>query len=439
MEVTHSYKPRPHQEKINRNFKRFNVLVCHRRFGKTVMCINNLIADAISCEKENPRFAYMSPFYRQAKLVAWDYLKHYTSNIPGTTYNESELRVNLPNGAKVMLYGADNYDALRGIYLDGVVLDEYAQMSPKAWTEVIRPALTDREGWAIFVGTPMGHNSFYDMYQYAEHNKDWYSVIFKASDTNIISKEELLLAKATMGPDEYEQEFECSFTASILGSFYSDYILEAREQGRICKLPYDKNLPVHTAWDIGHTDSTCICFFQTLGKEIRIIDFYEEIGSDIGQTIDMLAKKKYDYGTHHVPHDFFAKSYQTGRSTCELAEEYARARSMSFEARRVPRLKSSGELGEVLEGIRVVRSIFNRLYFDTEKCYHLIECLTQYRKEYDEDKKVFKARPLHDWTSHAADSLRYLAVGFEDSQPEPQHPSRYHLYQQGKSQESFAV
>ena len=364
------------------------MVICHRRWGKTVMCINQLIAEALRSTKTNPRYAYISPFYRQSKLVAWDYLKHYTQPIPGVTYNEAELRVNIPtNNSRITLYGADNYDSLRGIYLDGIVLDEYAQMSPKAWSEVIRPALTDRKGWAIFIGTPQGYNSFYDLYKYAQEEKKWHSAMYKASETGIIPHNELLLAKGTMGPDEYEQEFECSFTASIFGAFYSDYVAQAREEKRICKVNIDKNIPVNTAWDIGHSDATVVIFFQTLGKEIRIIDFYEEWGTDIGQTIAMLAEKKYNYGVHHVPHDFFSKTYQTGRSTAELAEEYAKAQGMEFEARRVPRLKKSGELTETLEGIKVARAIFERCWFDSERCSHLIECLTQYRKEYDEEKK----------------------------------------------------
>ena len=181
------YTPRKHQLEVHKNLKRFNVVICHRRWGKTVMCINQLIAEALRSTKTNPRYAYISPFYRQSKLVAWDYLKHYTQPIPGVTYNEAELRVNIPtNNSRITLYGADNYDSLRGIYLDGIVLDEYAQMSPKAWSEVIRPALTDRKGWAIFIGTPQGYNSFYDLYKYAQEEKKWHSAMYKASETGII-------------------------------------------------------------------------------------------------------------------------------------------------------------------------------------------------------------------------------------------------------------
>jgi len=174
------YAPRRHQAEIHKRLKRFNVLVCHRRFGKTVLAVNQLIGSGLRCKKLNPRFAYVAPLLKQAKAVAWDFLLHYGAPFR-IAANTSELRIDLVNGARITLYGADNPDALRGIYLDGVVLDEYADMQPRTWTEVVRPALADRRGWAIFIGTPKGQNGFYDLYESAKADGNWYVGMFKAS------------------------------------------------------------------------------------------------------------------------------------------------------------------------------------------------------------------------------------------------------------------
>ena len=168
----HLYAPRPLQAKLHRQLKRFNVLVAHRRFGKTVFCINELIAKAAANNRTEARYGYVAPLLTQAKDVAWAYLKRFTAPIPGVNVSETELWVDLPNGARIRLYGADNADRLRGLYFDGVVLDEYAQMHPRVWSEVIRPALADREGWAIFIGTPMGRNGFCDLYESARSGQD---------------------------------------------------------------------------------------------------------------------------------------------------------------------------------------------------------------------------------------------------------------------------
>lgn len=403
MQVELEYDPRPHQLDIHRSLKRFNVLVCHRRFGKTVLCINQLIASALRCKKDRPRFAYIAPYYRQSKTIAWDYLKHYTNPIPGRVFNESELRVDLPNGARITLYGADNYDTLRGIYLDGVVLDEFANMSPKAWSEVIRPALADRQGWAIFIGTPKGHNTFYDLYQYALKTPEWFGGMFKAKDTNVIDPAELLAARGAMSADEYEQEFECSFEASIQGAYYADQMRELRNplRPRFCKVPYDPDLLVHTAWDLGYDDATAIIFYQIVGKEIRIIDYEEHNGESLAFYASLLETKGYKYGTHNLPHDAKAKELGTGKSSEEILSELG-----------VTNINIVTMLS-VEDGIQAVRSLFPRFWID-EKLTHLVECLTQYRKEYDEDRKIYRSKPEHDWTSHCADALRYLAVSFSE-------------------------
>lgn len=402
------FDPRPGQYEVLKSLRRFNVLVCHRRWGKTVLCINKLIASALRNTQERPRYAYIAPLYRQSKQVAWDYLKHYTQVIPGTTFNESELRVDLPNGARIQLFGADNPDALRGIYLDGVVLDEYAQMSPKAWSEVIRPALSDRQGWAIFIGTPKGHNAFYELYEYAKTQEDWFAGMYRASETKVISETELRAAKGTMDPDEYAQEFECSFEASIKGAYYADQVKHAKEQNRICGINWEKNLLVSTAWDIGFHDSTVIVFYQTIGKEIRIIDVEEHVGEAPEFYATLLKQKGYKYDTHNLPHDGDVKRIDNGGKSLKSQLEQLGV----FPIHIAPHVS-------VDAGIASVRSLFSRFYIDNsnERMRYFIECITQYHKEWDEDRKTFKPKPDHDWASHAADALRYLAVSFLEEYP----------------------
>ena len=300
MKISTGYRPRPLQADIHRRLKRFSVLVCHRRFGKTVLCVNELIDHAIRARRQRPRYAYIAPLYRQAKQVAWDYLKYYTAAVPNRTASETELRVDFPNGARIQLYGADNPDSLRGIYLDGVVLDEYAQMSPHLWGEVIRPALADREGWAIFIGTPKGHNEFWRKYRAACADEGWYAALFAASDTDILPPAELDAARRDMTQEEYDQEFECSFEAAIRGAYYGRAMAEAQRTGRIRGVPHDPNLPVDTAWDLGIGDPTAIWFAQLAGPEIHLLDYYEAAGEGLDHYARLLqaraAERGYVYG-----------------------------------------------------------------------------------------------------------------------------------------------
>lgn len=214
--ITIPYKPHRLQYEIHEGLKRWNVLVAHRRFGKTVCSVNILIAAALRCKKVNPQFAYVAPFRNQAKSIAWKEIKKYTSCIPGIEYSESDLRVTFPhNNAEIRLYGADNADALRGLYFDGAVLDEVADMRPEVWGEVIRPALADRKGWAVFIGTPKGINMFSELYFHAVADDDWYAAIFRASETGIIDAEELRQMKQTMTESQIAQELECDFSAAV--------------------------------------------------------------------------------------------------------------------------------------------------------------------------------------------------------------------------------
>ena len=399
IEVSTGYEPREQQLEIHRKLKRhrFGAAVCHRRMGKTVCAVNHLIDEAIVCTKPRPRFAYVAPTYRQAKAIAWDYCKAFTQPIPNRTTNESELRVDLPNGSQIRLYGADNPDSLRGLYFDGVVLDEFGLMPSKTFAEVIRPALADRQGWALFIGTPNGKNAFYEVCQQAKANPEWFFVEYRASQTGLLAQAELEEARRVMTPDQYDQEFECSFEASVKGAVFAEEIRRARDDKRITRIPYDKEVLVDTYWDLGVGDMTAIWFVQQVGLEVRLIDYYQSSGKGLDHYASVLKQRNYNYGRHVAPHDIQVKEFGTGRTRHEAAE----ALGIWFEI--APKLSLE-------DGINAARTIFARCYVDEAKCADGLEALMNYRWDYNTRIDEFKPVPVHDWASHGADAFRYMAV-----------------------------
>lgn len=408
------YAPREQQLEIHdlMGKTRFGVIVCHRRFGKTVLSVNQLIKGAVTCDKPRPRFGYIAPTFRQAKAIAWDYLKFYTDPIPVREYNETEMRVDLPNGGQVRLFGADNPDSLRGIYLDGVVLDEYGLMRANVFSEVIRPALSDRKGWALFAGTPNGKNQFYDISDTAKRQDGWFFREFRASETGIIAQSELDAARAVMTREEYEQEYECSFEASVKGAIYGQELQEMRDGGRITSVPYDPALKVHTFWDLGINDPTAIWFVQiTKGGEVHLIDYYESSDGSVPAFVSALNSKRYVYGNHYWPHDGFARELSSGRAPSETAK------SLGLIPKRAADVT-------IDDGIHAARLLMPRMWIDAEKCKNGIDALMNYRRDYNSRLGEFKATPVHDWSSHGADALRYLAVSIKEEQPAKQAPKR---------------
>jgi len=382
--------------------KRWGVVVCHRRFGKTVWAINHILRDALISPKKTPRFAYMAPTYRQAKNVAWDYIKQFAGKIPNVKFHETELRCDLPTGARISLLGAENPDSLRGIYLDGCVMDEVADMPENVFPEVIRPALSDRKGWCVFVGTPKGHNAFYDKYEEATANNDWLAAVYKASETGILDDEELEAARAMMTNDQYAQEFECSWNANVPGAIYGKELEAVQAEGRITNVPYDPSVRVDTWWDLGVGDSTAIWFTQTVGRAIHVIDYYEARGEGLPHYCKVLSSKNYLYGDHNAPHDIEVRELGSGKSRREVAWD------LGLNFRVVPKLP-------IEDGIHAAQMLIPRLWIDREKCKQGLECLRQYHRSYNERTRSFRASPVHDWSSHAADAFRYLAVGLRET------------------------
>jgi hypothetical protein len=405
LEVEMDYCPRKVFEDFHDRKERWSVIVAHRRCGKTVLCINDLIYRALIDDKEDGRYAYLSPYYAQSKTIAWDYLVRFSRPVLAKA-NQSELWVELVNGARIRLFGADNPDALRGLYLDGVVLDEYADMKPSIFGAVLRPLLADRKGWCTFIGTPKGHNSFWEVYNNATQDKDWYVKVLRASQTGLLDQAELDDAAKTMTPDQYLQEFECDFESAILGAYYGKEMRQLTDQGRIRDVEYDPLFPVHTAWDLGYSDDTAIWFFQVVHGEIRCLDYHSSNGQPVAFYAGIIQSREkergYVYGTHWLPHDARAKTLSSNRSVIEQLSDKIPLKSIKI----APNLK-------LQDGIQASRLALTRAWFD-HKCNDGIECLRQYQREYDEDKKVFRDKPRHDWTSHGADAFRYLALTWKD-------------------------
>ena len=408
------YKPRDQIRAFHDRKERFAIIVAHRRFGKTVAAINDLIRSCFEIDRPNVRVAYIAPYLSQAKAVAWDYALEFTRDIPEIKVNHSELRIDFLNGSRFRLFGADNYNAMRGLYFDAVVLDEMADFPASAWSNVIRPALADRRGSATFISTPKGKNEFWELWHEAQDNPNWFTAMLKASDTSILDQEELDEARRTMGDDRYEQEFECSFEAAIQGAFYAKEMKEATEDGRITRVPYDRAASVITAWDLGIGDSTAIWFAQFVGQEVRIIDYYENSGVGLDHYAKVLLDKDYHYEQHILPHDVQVKELGTGKSRLE-----------TLDALGIRNIEIAPKLA-VEDGIQAARTMIPKCWFDADNCTRGIEALRQYRRDFDEKLKTWRGRPLHDWTSHGADAFRYLAVGYR-SQSDWGEPIRRNL------------
>lgn len=357
--------------------------------------LNHLIRDAVKVNRS--KYAYIAPTYKQAKNIAWDIIKEYARKIDGVVFNESELRADFRNGSRITLYGADNPDSLRGLGLWGVVFDEYSQQPSNIFTEIIRPALADHEGYAIWIGTPKGKNDFYRLYQVAKQTDNWLGILLTVDDTKLISDSELQDSKSIMTDDEYNQEWFCSFEAAIKGAYYSQELSKMRSEGRIRQVQQDKELKVHTVWDLGVGDATSIGFYQVVNNEYRMIDYYENTGKGLDHYIAYLHTKSYIYGEHYAPHDIRVREFSSGKSRWEIAQ------GLGINFQITPNIK-------IEDGINVVRLFLNKLWIDEKKCEQFIDYIGQYKKEWDDKKGCFNDKPLHDFTSHAADMLRYTAV-----------------------------
>ena len=407
--LPYNWEPRqyqlPYLRKIDTGGIKRAIHVWHRRGGKDLTDFNFTIKKAY---QEKGVYWHIFPTYNQGRKAIWEGMTSkgvsYLSYIPKEiikSINKQEMSVHLDNGSIWRIVGADNINSIVGAGPRGVVISEASLQSPLVW-EYIEPMLLENGGWALFNGTPRGENHFYDLVEMAKTNPNWYVDIKTIDDTNVVTNEQIEELRRQGRPEEIiQQEYYCSFAGSIHGAYYADLLRKADREGRICPVPYDGSALVHTAWDLGINDTTAIWFYQTVGKEIRFIDFYEASGHGLAHYAAKLQQLGYDYGTHTAPHDIVIRELGSGKSRLEMAA------SLGIKFEVAPKLA-------VIDGINAGRGLLSRCWFDKDKCKLGIQALKQYRKEWDERKQTFKDNPLHDWASNAADSFRYACISFTE-------------------------
>ena len=401
------YEPRTLQKWLHVNFKRFNCVVAHRRKGKTFCGLNEIDMRSLICPRKNPHYAYIAPTYRQAKLIAWDYIKEFTSKIPGVRAFENDLKIEFPrphmsDKVSIFLLGSENPLSIKGIYLDGAVIDEIAQCDPALYGEVVRPCLSDRLGWVLFIGTVAGMNHFYDIYQKYRalsktDPKNYFTAMFKSSQTGIIPKEELELLKQEMSEEEFAQEYECDFFAGVKGAYFSKQMNRAYNEKRVCVVPYDPYALVDTFWDLGLSDHMAIWFRQRVGSEWHYIDYLEDSDKELGWYVKQVREKPYNYGKHVFPHDIKQRELSTNKTRLQALKK--------MNLGRIDVQKKSPKE----DMIEASRRRINLSWFDEERCELGLERLRSYRKKFDKKTGV-SLGPMHDAASDGADAFGYSAL-----------------------------
>lgn len=407
------YIPREHFKRLHESTKRWKFVVAHRRAGKSVAEINETIKRALTNTRQfpPPRYAYVGPSFAQTKDLIWGYLKHYTSVLMpyGCKYSEGDLECTLPNGAKITLYGgAAAYERMRGLYFDGIVLDEFPLLNPSVFSTVVRPCLADYRGWAIVSGTSNGDDHFHELLKKNKNDPTWDFFIIPVTDTDALHPDEVVEMTKDMSPEEYAREMLCRFDAPIEGAYYADLMNQAEAAGRICGVPHDPTAQVFTWWDLGIRDYMSIWFVQKCGGELHIIDHDQMTGKGIPDALKRVNgswtdpkdgsmpfahRAKYNYAAHVPPHDIKARELGTGKSRFEImhgllpeTQPIIIAPSLSVE-----------------DGIQAVRSILPLCYFDRDKTESGRSSLRNYHR-----KK--SGLPEHNWASHDSDAFRTGAV-----------------------------
>jgi hypothetical protein len=363
-------------------------------------------------------YYHLFPTFTLGKRVLWDgrtrdgkkFLDYIPKEARDGKPNDTEMKVRFKNGSIYQVIGTDQYDSIIGTNPKGCIFSEYSVQNPKAW-DLIRPILTENNGWAVFIFTPRGKNHAWKDFQKAKADPvRWFTQTLTVDDTKrddgtpVITQEDIdQEIKDGMDPELSRQEFWCSWTAPMSGSYYGKLMEKAELEGRISNVPWEPKFPVDTWWDLGIGDATAIWFTQSIGKEIRVIDYLEASGVGIDYYVKILREKSYAYGRHGFPFDAQSKQLGTGVSIEEQAYSLG-LRPVDI----IPKLS-------IEDGISAVRSIIPRCWFDKTKCERGIDALNNYHKEWDEDNRCWKQRPLHDWASNGSDSFRYFAVGFREA------------------------
>lgn len=378
-------------------------LLWARRTGKDLCCWNIIIRAAIV---DPGIYYYIFPNYSQARKALWD-----SSTMKGVKFldfipneliaskNDQQMKLRLTNGSLIQVVGCENYNTLMGTNAKGMVFSEWALCEPMAF-QYLQPVLLASEGWCVFNTTPRGKNHAYDTWMMANQNTDTYFVQkltvedAKHVPISVIEQE---IKQGTLTEDMVLQEFYCSWDQGIQGAYYARYLDKMNLEGRICPVPWEPALPVSTSWDIGVTDATSIIFFQEAHGHIRIIDCYENSKHGIEHYVNVLKEKPYQYHKHIGPHDIRIKDFSSGITRWDKAKDLGVTFTVADKL-------------SIMDGIEAVRSLLPKCYIDKDKCRPLVNALENYRQEWDTKHKRYKSQPLHNWSSHMADSMRYLAV-----------------------------
>lgn len=405
-------------EAVERGVKR-SLLIWHRRAGKDEVALHEA---AVAAHQRPATYWHMLPEFSQARKAIWNAVNPHTGlrrideafphELRENT-NDHEMFIRFKSGSTWQVVGSDRYNAAVGTPPAGIVFSEWALSNPAAWG-YLAPILLENGGWARFITTPRGRNHCKKMLDMAQGDPKWFAQVLTVDDTKAISsdaveqqrKEYHSLFGADQGDALIEQEYYCSFEAAILGSYWGRELSAVEKDGRICAVPYEPALPVHTVWDLGVGDSTAIWFFQVHGPEVRVIDHYEAHGYAVDHYVKVLNDKGYGYGNDYVPHDAKVREWTNagpgGKAKTRI--------ETLIEFKRKPVLVPDHKFED---GINAGRHTLARCVFDADKCADGVEALRQYRREWDDDQRVFRNAPLHDWTSHTADAFRYLAMAWK--------------------------
>jgi hypothetical protein len=400
------YKPRFYQLPIvdaieNKGYKRV-LAILPRRAGKDITAFNLAIRLAL---KKVCVIYYIFPTYSQGKKIIFNSVTNdgvsVLDFIPKEvvdSINTTELTIKFKNGSIIQIVGSDNYDRLVGTNPYMCIFSEYALQDPRAY-QYIRPILTANEGIAIFLSTPRGKNHLWELYQMAQQNDNWFCYKLTVEDTNHIPLYEIEKERAEgiMSEDLIQQEYYTSFTMGIEGAYYAKYLDRMRLNNRIGDVPYEAGFKVHLAIDIGVRDSTSIIWFQVIGQTVRIIDCYENSKQGLEHYAAIIKSKPYIMGKYIAPHDIAVKEWGSGMTRIEKAKQ------LGIPFTIAPNIA-------VEDGIESVRSTFSKMWIDEKNCAPLIKAIENYRQEYDIKRKVYMSQPLHDWSSHFCDALRYLCI-----------------------------
>lgn len=433
IELPNNWQPRRYQfplwNALQNEGKKRAIEIAHRRWGKDDVILHHT---AIEAHKRVATYWHALPEYTQARKAIWNAVNPHTGKRRIDEAFPLELRektvddemfVRFKNGSTWQVIGSDRYNGLVGAGVAGVVFSEWALCNPSAWG-YIRPMMEENDGWATFITTPRGRNHAKAMYDMAKDNPRWFAEISSIYDTNSLSqaqideslKEYCVLYGEDIGRAQFEQEYECSFNAAILGAFYAREMVAVRREGRIADIEA-LDRPVHRAWDIGVKDDTSIWWFQVVGTQVFILDCYSASGVGVDHYAEIIEQRRKEYGwtdgLDFVPHDAKVKEWGTGRTRVETMQ------GMGLNPRVVP-------MASKLDGINAVRKTLSRSVFHPRCEEQGISALEQYRREWDDDKKTFKANEVHDWSSHLSDAFRYLAMAWQEI-PEPAYKEPAHI------------